>query len=109
MEFTGAFTRRFHDLLKVREILNIRLPKSLLDLRSNTNLQMAEILSSHPLGTSQQQLDLILNGDYSKAFHAQDYFSVDDSIAHVFEVIGGNGIMRSNVSGDNLVEIVKVC
>ena len=69
---------------------------------------MAETSSSHTLGTPQQRLDLILNGDYSKAFHAQDYFSVGESIGHVFEVIGGNGIMRSNVSGDNLVEIVKV-
>ena len=69
---------------------------------------MAGISSSHPLRTSQQQLDLILNGDYSNAFNAQDYFSVGDSIGHIFEVIGGNGIMRSNVSGDNLVEIVKV-
>ena len=69
---------------------------------------MAENSSSHPLSTSQRQLDLILNGDYSKAFLAQDYFSVGESICHVFEVIGGNGIMRSNVSGDNLVEIVKV-
>ena len=69
---------------------------------------MAVNSSSHPLGTSQQELDLVLNGDYSNAFHAQDYFSAGDSIGHVFEVIGGNGIMRSNVSGDNLVEVVKV-
>ena len=69
---------------------------------------MAENPSSHQLGASQQQLDLILNGDYNNFFHAQEYFSVGDSKGHIFDVIGGNGIMRSNVSGDNLVEMVKV-
>ena len=57
---------------------------------------------------SPRDLDLILNGDYKDAFHAQDYFAVDNSTAHVFDVINGNGIMRSNVRGDNLAEIVKV-
>ncbi len=64
---------------------------------------------SHPLGdSSQQELDLILNGEYKNAFQAQDYFSVDNSIGHVFDVIRGNGIMRSNVGGDELVEVIKV-
>lgn len=70
---------------------------------------MAKSLAgSHASGASQRELDLILNGDYKNAFHAQDYFSADNSTGHVFDVIGGNGIMRSNVSGDDLVEIVKV-
>ena len=89
--------------------MNIKAPKiSVGEISVIDEFSMAESSSSHPLGTSQQQLDLILNGDYRNAFNAQDYFSVGDSIGHFFEVIGGNGIMRSNVSGDNLVEIVKV-
>lgn len=63
---------------------------------------------SYALGASPRDLDLILNGDYKDAFLAQDYFAVDNSTGHVFDVINGNGIMRSNVRGDKLVEIVKV-
>ena len=58
---------------------------------------------------SQQELDRILNGDYKDAFGAQDYFSVDNkSTCHVFDVIKGNGIMRSNLSGDTLVKMMKI-
>lgn len=54
-------------------------------------------------------LDFILNGDYMDVFRAQDYFSADNhSTGHVFDVIQGNGVMRSNVGGKKLVEIVKV-
>ena len=60
------------------------------------------------LGASQHELDLILNGDYSNAFGAQDYFSIDGSTGHIFDVIEGNGIMRSNLSGDGLVKMIKV-
>ena len=71
---------------------------------------MAKISAgSHPSGdSSQQKLDLILNGDYMKVFHAQDHFPVDNSIGHVFDVVRGNGIMMSNVGGDELVELIKV-
>lgn len=70
---------------------------------------MAKSLAgSYPGGTSQSELDLILNGDYNNAFHAQDYFSVDNSTGHVFEVISGYGSMRSNVRGDELLDILKV-
>ena len=72
---------------------------------------MAKYLAgSHPSEASQQELDWILNGDYKDAFHAQDYFSLDDldSTGHVFDVIRGHGIMRSDVGGKKLVEIVKV-
>ena len=61
------------------------------------------------IGASQQELDRILNGEYRDAFRAQDYFSVDNnSIAHVFDVIKGNGIMRSNLGGDTIVNMIKV-
>ena len=64
------------------------------------------------MGASQEQgqeLDRVLNGEYRDAFRAQDYFSVDDnSTAHVFDVINGNGIMRSNLSGDILEKMMKV-
>ncbi len=63
---------------------------------------------SHLLASSQHELDLILNADYQHVFHAQDYFSVDTSTGHVFDVINGNGIMRSNVRGNKLAEMVKV-
>lgn len=63
---------------------------------------------SNSSAASQQELDRILNGDYRNAFNAQDYFSVDNSTGHVFDVIDGNGIMRSNVGGDTLVKIIKV-
>ena len=63
---------------------------------------------SHSLASSQRKLDLILNGDYQHVFRAQDYFSVDISTGHVFDVISGNGIMRSDVRGDKLAAIVKV-
>ena len=116
MVFGGAITRQSRHLHKVRDTF-------ILGLRENRRCRshicvgemsvvdessMAENSSSHPAGASQQQLDLILNGDYINVFHAQDYFSVGESIGHVFDVVGGNGIMRSNVSGDDLVEIVKV-
>lgn len=69
---------------------------------------MAKSLAgSYASGASPRKLDLILNGDYENAFLAQDYFSMDNSIGHVFDVISGNGIMRSNVRGDKLVDIVK--
>ena len=61
-----------------------------------------------PLGASQQELEQILNGDYKNAFRAQDYFSADSSTGHVFDVIRGHGIMRSNVDGDTLVKMIKV-
>ncbi len=60
------------------------------------------------MGPSQQELDLILNEDFMAAFRNQDDFSVDPSTAHVFDVIKGNGIMRSNVGGDGLMKIIKV-
>ena len=60
------------------------------------------------LGASQHELDLILNGEYKNAFNAQDYFSTDNSTCHIFDVIEGNGMMRSHVSGDELVERIKV-
>ena len=66
--------------------------------------------SGDSMGASQErELDQILNGEYRDAFRAQDYFSVDNkSTAHVFDVIRGNGIMRSNLSGDMLVKMMKV-
>ena len=67
-----------------------------------------DLAGSHSLASSPQELDLILNGDYQHAFRAQDYFSVDISTGHVFDVIGGNGIMRSDVRGDRLAEFIKV-
>ena len=60
---------------------------------------------SHLLASS---LDLILNGDYQRVFDEQDYFSVDTSTGHVFDVIGGNGTMRCNVPGDKLAQIIQV-
>lgn len=57
---------------------------------------------------STQQLDLILNGDYLQAFDSKVYFSEDASNGHIFDVINGNGLMRSNIGGDRLMEIVKV-
>lgn len=58
---------------------------------------------------SQQELDRILNGDNRNAFGAQDYFSEDNnSTAHVFDVIQGNGIMRNNLDGDALRKMMKV-
>lgn len=61
------------------------------------------------MGTSQQELDQILNGDYRNAFVAQDYFSEDNnSTAHVFDVIQGNGTMRKNLGGDKLLKMMKV-
>ena len=66
------------------------------------------LAASHSLAFSQRELDLILVGDYQHVFRAQDYFSVDISTGHIFDVISGNGIMRSNVRGDSLAEMVKV-
>ena len=64
---------------------------------------------SDSMGASQQELDRVLHGDYRNAFRAQDYFSVDDnSIAHVFDVMQGNGIMKNNLGGDTLLEMMKV-
>ena len=63
---------------------------------------------SQPQPQPQPQLNQILYGDYDNIFNAQRYFSVDKSTAHLFDVVSGNGIMRSNVRGDELVEIVKV-
>ena len=63
---------------------------------------------SYPLECSQRELDLVLNGAYQSCFHSKDYFSVDNSTGHIFDVINDNGIMRSNVRGDKLVEIIKV-
>ena len=60
------------------------------------------------LAASQHEIDLILNGEYKNAFNAQDYFSTDSSTGHIFDVIEGNGIMRSHISGDELVKKVKV-
>ena len=68
----------------------------------------SKLAGRHPSEDSRQELDLILNGDHENCFHAQDHFTVDNSIGHVFDVISGNGIMRSDVGGDELVEIVKV-
>ncbi|CAD6589452.1 MAG: hypothetical protein ASARMPREDX12_003838 [Alectoria sarmentosa] len=62
---------------------------------------------SQPQPQPQPQLNQILYGDYDNIFNAQRYFSVDKSTAHLFDVVSGNGIMRSNVRGDELVEIVK--
>ena len=64
--------------------------------------------SSYPLESSQRELDLILNGEYMTAFGAPDYFSLNTSMGHVFDVIQGNGIVRSPVGGDDLVDIIKV-
>ena len=70
---------------------------------------MAKISAgSYPLGASQRDLDSILNGDYRDVFHAQDYFSVNSSTGHLFEVNSGNGSMSSDVRGDELVDIIKV-
>ena len=64
---------------------------------------------SDPLGaTTQPELDQILNGDYKNVFRAQDYFPMDISKGHIFDVVKGNGIMRSNVGGDTLVKMIKV-
>ena len=63
---------------------------------------------SHLPPSSQRGLDRILNGDYQHVFDAQDFFSLDGSTGHVFDVIGGNGTMRSNVRGDKLAQIIKV-
>ena len=51
---------------------------------------------------------MVLNGEYMTAFSAADYFSLSTSIGHVFDVIQGNGMMRSNIGGDDLVAIIKV-
>ena len=60
--------------------------------------------------SSAQELERILNGDYKDAFNAQDYFSVDNqSTCHVFDVTNDEGIMKSNVDGDGLVKMIKVC
>ena len=58
---------------------------------------------------SGQQLDLLLNGDYQHAFNKHDYFS-DDGISngHVFDVVNGNGCIKPNLGGRDLIEIVKV-
>ncbi len=63
---------------------------------------------SPALASSQRELDAVLNGDYRQVFSAQDYFSVGDSVGHIFDVVNGNGTMRSNLRGDELVEMVKV-
>ena len=55
------------------------------------------------------ELERILNGDYKDAFNAQDYFSVDNkSTCHVFDVTNDEGIMKTNVSGDALLDLIKV-
>ena len=59
------------------------------------------------MGPSQHELDLILNQDYMDAFRGKDYFS-DHSTGHVFDVVEGNGIMRSNIGGDGLMKMIKV-
>lgn len=64
--------------------------------------------SSYPLESSQGELDEVLNGEYMTAFRAADYFSLNTSIGHVFDVIQGNGMMRSHIGGDELVDIIKV-
>ena len=84
--------------------MNLRQLKSALS--SVFSLMATENLAGSPF--SQRELDLILNGDYQHIFRAQDYFSVDISTGHIFDVISGNGIMRSDVRGDRLAEIVKV-
>ena len=71
-------------------------------------LMATNLAGSYPSGASQQELDLILNGDYKEVFRAQDYFSVDDSTGHIFDVMSGDGMMRSDIDGDKLMEIVKV-
>ena len=63
---------------------------------------------SQSWASSPRELDQILNGDYKHGFDAQYCFSVDDSTGHVFDVINGNGTMRSHVCGDKLADIVKV-
>ena len=68
----------------------------------------SNLAGSRSLASSPQELDLILNGDYQEVFNAQDYFSDDNSTGHVFDVISGNGIMRSDVRGDGLAEFIKV-
>ena len=60
------------------------------------------------LGASQHELDLILNAGYQDAFQAQDYFSLDGSTCHVFDVIEGSGIMRSHIGGDEVLKMIKV-
>ena len=70
---------------------------------------MAEISTgSDPLGATQPELDQILNGDYKNVFRAPDYFPMDISKGHIFDVVKGNGIMKSNVGGDTLVKMIKV-
>lgn len=64
--------------------------------------------ASHSGASTQRELDLVLNKEYQHVFRAQDYFSVDISTGHVFDVVSGKGIMRSNVRGDKLVETIKV-
>ncbi|CAF9927216.1 MAG: hypothetical protein ALECFALPRED_003648 [Alectoria fallacina] len=63
--------------------------------------------AAQPQSQPQPHLNQILYGDYDNIFNAQRYFSVDKSTAHLFDVVSGNGMMRSNVGGDELVEIVK--
>lgn len=67
-----------------------------------------DVTGNDLLGATQQELEQILNGDYKNAFRAQDYFLTDNSTGHVFDVIKGHGIMRSNVDGDALVKMIKV-
>ena len=67
-----------------------------------------DVAGNDSLGASQQELEQILNGDYKNAFRAQDYFSTDNSTGHVFDVIKGHGIMRTNVDGDALVKMIEV-
>ena len=66
------------------------------------------LASSVASGVSQQELDLILNGDYQDVFYKQKYFSLDSSMGHIFDVVHGTGTMRCDVRGDKLAEIVKV-
>lgn len=77
---------------------------------ANTNMSAGSYPSAaaQPQSQPQPHLNQILYGDYDNIFNAQRYFSVDKSTAHLFDVVSGNGMMRSNVGGDELVEIVKV-
>ena len=72
------------------------------------SIMAKDSVNSYRLESSQQELDLVLNGEYMTAFRAPDYFSLNNSTGHVFDVIKGKGIMRTNVGGDALVGIIKV-
>ena len=62
------------------------------------------------MGQEQElELDRILNGEYRDVFRAPAYFSVDNkSTGHIFDVIKGDGIMKSNLGGDTLMKMIEV-